>query len=240
MTATQFWSHWLWPFATAVLGYYFSYLVFRQYIERHKYHQLAWFVGLFLYASAAAMEAYSEFVQNWNPAVYRIYIVFAASLVGFLGLGSLYLVFRRKLWGHLFLSYLVISIITFFYGALTVRLDETKLIAGVTVGGSALGDRFSFPRVCSFLFNIPGTTLLLGAAVYSIILFAAKKEYSFRVWANVLIALGTIVIAIAGAMAHTGRTVGLYPAEMVGSGLLLWGFLKAGTLRKEAAREASQ
>ncbi len=79
--------------------------------------------------------------------------------------------------------------------------------------------------------------MLLGAAIYSIILFAAKREYAFRVWANVLIALGTIVIAAAGAMAHTGRTIGLYPAEMAGSALLLWGFLKAGTLRKEGILE---
>lgn len=233
MSTTEFWSHWAWPFATAVLGYYFSYLVVKQYLERKKYHQLAWFVGLFLYATAAAMEAYSEFTKSWNPAVYRIYIVFAAILVGFLGLGSLYLVFRSKIWGHLFLSYLIICTAIFFYGTLTAKLDTSKLIAGITVGGSALGDRFSFPRVCSFLFNIPGTTLLLGAAIYSIILFTAKKEYAFRMWANVLIALGTMVIASAGAMAHTGRTVGLYPAEMVGSALLLWGFLKASTLRKE-------
>jgi len=233
MSATEFWSHWVWPLATAFLGYYFSYLVFKQYLERKKYHQLAWFFGLFLYATAAAMEAYSEFTFNWNPTVYRIYIVLAAILVGFLGLGSLYLVFKRKIWGHIFLIYLLVCITIFFYGTFTVNLDTSKLIAGITVGGNALGERFSFPRVCSFLFNIPGTILLLGAAIYSIILFAAKKEYAFRVWANILIALGTIVIAGAGALAHTGRTVGLYPAEMLGSALLLWGFLKAGTLKKD-------
>jgi len=73
-----------------------------------------------------------------------------------------------------------------------------------------------------------------------VILFAAKKEYAYRMWANVLIAIGTIVIAGAGSMARTGRAVGLYPAEMVGAFFLLWGFLKAGTLRKGAERITSQ
>ena len=47
-----------------------------------------------------------------------------------------------------------------------------------------------------------------------------------------IIAAGTLVIAGAGSMARGGNTVGLYPAEMVASALLLWGFLKAGTLQK--------
>jgi Na+/citrate or Na+/malate symporter len=53
-------------------------------------------------------------------------------------------------------------------------------------------------------------------------------------WANVLIALGTIVIAMVGARARLGESVGLYPAEMVASALLLAGFLLAGTLEKGA------
>ena len=53
-------------------------------------------------------------------------------------------------------------------------------------------------------------------------------------WANVLIALGTMIIAAAGSMARAGQTVGLYPAEMLGAAFLLWGFFKAGTLKKDA------
>jgi hypothetical protein len=100
------------------------------------------------------------------------------------------------------------------------------------VGGEALGPSRSFPRICSLFLNIPGTILLLGGAIYSIFLFARKKQYSFRMWANVFIAIGTLIIAAAGSMARTGNTVGLYPAEMLGALFLLIGFLKAGTLKK--------
>jgi hypothetical protein len=44
-------------------------------------------VGMSVYTIAAAMEAWSEYSQAWDPTVYRVYIVLAASLVGFLGLG---------------------------------------------------------------------------------------------------------------------------------------------------------
>jgi len=229
-----FWSHWAWPLATAVLGLVFAGLVFRQYLARHKAHQAAWSVGLLFYGLAAVFEAWSEFSGSWDPTVYRLYIVLAASLVGFLGLGSLYLIARRQWLGHLYLAFNLVALTVFFYGAFTVELDTTKLVPGITVGGQALGSSLSFPRVMSLPFNIPGSIFLLGGALLSIYRFSRKREYSYRMWANVLIAAGTIVIAYAGSRARLGTSVGLYPAEMVASALLLWGFLKAGSLRTGA------
>jgi len=227
--ANEFWSHWSWPLVTALVGLYFTYLVFKQYRERKKLHQLAWSVGLFLYALGALIESYSEFSLSWNPLVYRFYYVVAATLVGFLGLGTAYLIFRKKTFGHLFLAYLLILLIPFLYFALTSPLRTESLILGITVGGKAMPGRV---RVFSFFYTIPGTILLLGGAVYSVIRFAAKKEYAYRMWANILIAIGTLIIAFAGSLARAGKTVGLYPAEMLGATFLLLGFLKAGTLEK--------
>jgi undecaprenyl pyrophosphate phosphatase UppP len=107
-----------------------------------------------------------------------------------------------------------------------------KLVPGITVGGQALGSAGSFPRIMSLPFNISGTIFLLGGALISIYRFARKREFAYRMWANVLIALGTICIAAAGSMARAGVSAGLYPAEMVASAILLAGFLMAGTLDK--------
>lgn len=229
-----FWSHWAWPLATAVLGLGFAGLVFRQYLARHKAHQAAWSVGLLFYGLAAVFEAWSEYSKSWDPTVYRFYIVLAASLVGFLGAGSLYLIARRQWLGHLYLGFTLIAFVIFLYGAFTVQLDTTKLVPGITVGGQALGKSLSFPRFMSLFFNIPGSIFLLGGALLSIYRFSRKKEYAYRMWASVLIAAGTIVIAYAGSRARLGGAVGLYPAEMVASVLLLLGFLKAGSLRTGA------
>ena len=230
-----FWSGWGWPLATGLIGLVYVGLLLAQWYRRRKPHQIAWAVGFLIYAVAALMEAYSESTGAWDPTVYRIYIVLAASMVGFLGLGTLYLVSKTRTLPMLYLVFILVCLAIFFYGVFTTDLIESKLVAGITVGGEALGRGGSFPRIMSLPFNITGTLLLLGGSAYSIVRFWPKKEYRYRSWANVLIIVGTLVIAAAGSRARAGNTVGLYPAEMVASALLLAGFLVAGTLERGAA-----
>jgi NADH:ubiquinone oxidoreductase subunit K len=230
----EFWSSWAWPAATAVLGFVFFALVFRQYLARRRMHQLAWAIGLLFYAIAAAMEAWSEYTGEWNPTVYRIYIVLAASLVGFLGLGTLYLVARKRIWGDIYFAFLVVCMVVFFIGTFTVQLDMSKLVPGITVGGQALGASGSFPRIMSIPINITGSLFLFGGAILSVWRFARRREYAYRMWANVLIAAGALILAALGGRARLGDTTGLYAAEMVAAALMLAGFLLAGTLQKGA------
>lgn len=229
-----FWSNWWWPMATGLIGFIYVGLLLAQWAKRRKPHQLAWATGFLFYAVAALMEAYSEYTGTWDPTVYRFYIVMAASMVGFLGLGTLYLITKRRTLPTIYLVFVLGCLAVFLYGVFTTDLIEENLVAGITVGGTALGAGSSFPRVMSLPFNITGTLLLLGGSAWSIMKFWPKKEYRYRVWANVLIIIGTLIIAGAGSMARAGQTVGLYPAEMVASAVLLAGFLLAGTLEKGA------
>lgn len=146
MSTTQFWSHWSWPLATALVGGVFTALLARQHLSRRRRHQLAWAVAFLIYTAAALMEAWSEYTGGWNHTVYRVYIVLAASLVGFLGLGVLYLIARRAAWGHVFLGYLLVATAIFLVGTLTHPLVEESLVEGITVGGKALGPSGTFPR----------------------------------------------------------------------------------------------
>ncbi len=189
-------------------------------------------MGMLLYTVSAFMEAWSEGFGTWHPTLYRVYIVLAASLVGFLGLGTLYLIVRRRLWGHAYLVFVVLCMAVFFYGTFTTGLLTARLVPGITVGGQALGDSLSFPRVMSLPINVTGSLLLFGGALYSIWRFMRRREYAYRVWANVLIAAGAGVLAFLGSRARLGDTTGLYPAEMFGVALMLAGFLMAGTLEK--------
>lgn len=234
------WSGWGWPAVTAVIGFVYVGLLLAQWLRRRRPHQLAWAVGFFFYAVAAGMEFYSEYTQHWDPTVYRIYIVLAASMVGFLGLGTLYLVSKRRILPTLFLLYVLGCLAVFFYGAFTTPLIMEALKPGIIVGGAALGSSGSFPRIMSVFFNIPGTLLLVGGSLYSIRLFSGNDAYRYRVWANVLIVVGTLLIAAAGAMARAGVTRGLYAGEMVASAILLAGFLVAGTLERGAKSAVAQ
>jgi hypothetical protein len=228
------WSHWAWPLATAILGFVYVGLLVKQYVQRRKMHQLMWAIGFLFYAVAAVMEFYSEFTQNWDPTMYRFYIVLAASLVGFLGNGTLYLVSRKRLWGDIYLAFNVACLAIFLWGTLNANLVMDALKPGIIVGGNALGASGTFPRLMSLPFNIPGTVFLIGGSVLSIIKFWPKPAFRYRVWANVVIILGTLMIAGAGSLARLGGTGGLYAGEMVASAVLLWGFLMASTLEKGA------
>ena len=239
MGSSALWSHWIWPLATGVIGFAYVGLLVAQYVKRRKMHQLMWAIGFLFYAVAAVMEFVSEYTQHWDPTVYRFYIVLAASLVGFLGNGTLYLVSKKRLWGDLYLGFNIVCLAIFLYGTLTAKLLMDKLVPGIVVGGQALGASGTFPRIMSLPFNIPGSLLLLGGSVLSIVRFWPKKAFRYRVWANVLIIIGTLVIAWAGSMARAGQSVGLYPAEMVASAILLAGFLMAGTLEK-GSRQAAE
>lgn len=230
-----FWSNWLWPLATGIIGLVYTALLLNQYRARRKPHQLAWAVGFLFYAVAALMEAISESTGAWDPTVYRVYIVLAASMVGFLGLGTLYLITRTRTLGNIYLAFVLVCLGVFFWGVFNTELIMENLVAGITVGGSALGPAGQFPRIMSLPFNITGTLLLIGGSAWSIVKFSKKREYRYRVWANVLIIIGTLVIAGAGSMARAGQTVGLYPAEMIASAILLAGFLMAGTLDRGAS-----
>jgi hypothetical protein len=229
-----FWSSWVWPLITGLIGLVYVGLLLAQWWRRRKPHQLAWATGFLFYAVAALMEAYSEYTGGWNETVYRIYIVLAASMVGFLGLGTLYLITKKRTLGNAYLMFIMFCMGMFVGGVILVDLLQEYLVAGITAGGNPLGSGGSFPRVMSLPLNITGTLLLLGGSAWSIIKFWPKKEYRYRVWANVLIIIGTLVIAGAGSMARAGQTAGLYFAEMVASAILLAGFLMASTLEKGA------
>jgi len=227
-------SSWGWPAAASLLSFVFAAMVFAQWRARRRPHQAAWSVGLLMFAVAAGMEAYSEAVRNWDPTVYRIYIVLAASLVGFLGLGTLYLMSRKHTWGHVYLGLLLAMTAVFLYGTFTTPLIKSALVPGITVAGNPLGSSSSFPRVMSLPLSITGSLLLFGGAALSVWRFARKREYAYRMYANLLIAVGTMAIASAGGMARSGNTALLYPSELVGIALLFAGFLMAGTLDKGA------
>jgi hypothetical protein len=227
-------SSWIWPLLTAILGFVYTGLLIVQFSKRRKMHQLMWAIGFLFYAVAAVMEAVSESTGAWDPTVYRVYIVLAASLVGFLGNGTLYLITKKRLWGDLYLAFNVICLAIFLYGTFTATLVMDKLVPGIVVGGQALGESGTFPRIMSLPFNIPGSLLLLGGSAWSVIKFWPKKAYRYRAWANVLIFIGTLMIAGAGSMARLGASAGLYVGEMLASAVLLWGFLMASTLDKGA------
>jgi hypothetical protein len=218
----------IYPLITSLVALIFAVLVLRQYLQRRGTHQLVWAIALFIFSFAAFCEFYSE-VWGWPVLLYKVYYVTAAALVAYLGLGTIYLIWKRRV-GNIFLGIFLVLTTAMLIAALTASVDTTALQErGVTVAGKAMPGHV---RLFSPLHTVPGTLALVGGALYSVYLFWRRRQrLAYRISANILIALGAMVIAAAGSMARAGQTAWLYPAEMVGTVLMFIGFLQAGTLR---------
>ena len=223
----------VYPLITSIVALVFALLVLRQYLQRRGTHQLIWAIALSVFSFAAFCEFYSE-VWGWPVLLYKFYYVTAAALVAYLGLGTIYLIWKRRV-GNAFLAVFLLLTIAMLVAALTASVDTAALEeSGVTVAGKAMP---GYVRTFSPLHTIPGTLALVGGALYSIYLFWKRRgQLAFRISANIFIALGAMVIAAAGGMARSGQTDWLYPAEMVGTVLMFVGFLQAGTLKEHMSR----
>lgn len=215
------------PLVTSLVALAFGIAVLAQYLRRRGIHQLVWGIALLVFAFAAFCEFYSE-VWGWSAGLYRVYYVAAAALVAYLGLGTVYLIWKPRV-GHVCLAIALALTTALAVASLTAEVDVSALAPGVTVAGRAMP---ASVRLFSPLLTVPGSVALIGGAVQSAWMFRRNRAYANRVVANVLIAAGALVIAGAGASARFGAPGLLYPAEMVGIILMFVGFTRAGTIRK--------
>jgi hypothetical protein len=228
-------TSWVLPLATAVLVTVLDVLLWRQWAARRKVHQLWWAVGFALYASAALMEMVALLSDGWNPAVFRVYAVTSAVLVPVLAQGTVALISHGKLWSRVYLAYNCVVVAVFAFGVFTTtlvpeELAKAALSSYAPLGGTAL----TYPRMLSMLLTIPAALILFWGAVLSVFRFMRKKEYAYRMWANVLIAAATLVIASGGGLAKAGNTSMFYLIEMVAAVLYFAGFVMASSLQKGA------
>jgi len=225
---------WIWPLSAALVTTVCTVLLARQYRERRKAHQLAWAIGFAMWAASAYMEFAAILLGYWPDLLYRFYIVTTAALVPVLGYGTIRLMAKRPIWGQLYIAINLALVAVFAYGVFTHPMLSSELAKANVASYAALGPKGTYPRLLSAFISIPGALVLWYGAVHSIFLFIRKKEYAYRVWANVLIATATFVIAAAGGLAATGKPQLFYIAELAAAGLYLWGFLLASSLKKGA------
>ncbi len=194
----------------------FAALVFDQWLARRKPFQLAWSLGLGLYAIATFAQFLGEAPgYGWSEGIYKAYYLVAALLVAVLGIGSTLLVHRRA--GIGFALYTVVVFIGFVIS-----------IAGASINVAAIPDVVhtvpSNVRVYSALLAVPGGIALVGIAAYSY----WRTRLAFNAW----IAAGAAIVAAGGSFTGIGIPAALYLSELVGIALMFWGFLASQDLVK--------
>ncbi len=194
----------------AVISAVFAFLVFHQWLARHKAFQLAWSAGLAMFAVAALAQFFAE-AYGWSDAVYRVYYFLAAPLVAVLGVGSASLVNRRL--GLAFALYTLVLGIVFAWVVFTAPVNAAALQQPIPAGTGFPGS----VRLWSPVFTIPGSLLLIGIALLS--------YWRSRLAFNLAIAVGAIVAAGSGGLASLNVPAVLYLGEFIGIALMFWGFL---------------
>jgi hypothetical protein len=214
-------------FGATVVSAIFTGLVFSHWLSRRKPYQLAWSLGLGLYALAAATQFLAE-AYGWTVATYKAYYLVAAPLVAVLGIGSVLLLHRRA--GIGFALYTAAVFVGFALAVLGAAVNEAALASAIPVAGNALPDSV---RIYSPMFTIPGSIALIGIAVYSY----WRTRLRFNVW----IGSGALIVALGGSLTRLNVSPwALYLGELLGIAVMFWGFLASQDLTKAKAPAAAQ
>jgi hypothetical protein len=192
----------------------------RQYAQRQRPHTLWYAVGLLLTAVAAFPEIYAKlFDGHLITPLWWIYWVAASSLVGFLAVGTAYLVSpafgKITLW-----SVILLTVI------LAVATVMTAGPAPALIEAATLNKAPNAVIKTPFLIqNIAGALLIFGGAIMSYL----KTRGLYAIW----IALGTAVFSSGGAAAGMFSFPGIfYFTQTAGIILLYFGVSQSTAPRK--------
>ncbi|MBE3597343.1 MAG: hypothetical protein IMX02_00540 [Limnochordaceae bacterium] len=201
----------------------FAAMVLRRFGRRPRsLHLLLWGIGLLLYAAGAAAQVHRG-LYGFSEAGFRLWYLTGAVLVAaYLGQGTAYLLLPRRV-AHLLMALLAVGTSYAAFKVAGAQLDPARA-AGVELSGAVIVS--PGVRVLTPFFNVYGTLLLVGGAVWSAWAFRRRRTHYDRMIGNVLIALGGLAPAIGGTLNRFGLP-GLYVGELVGAVVMYLGFLKA-------------
>lgn len=217
------------PFLSAVVMAIFTVWVLQRYAVRRKLHFLFWGIGLAMFCFASFAEAYLAI--TWNKWVFfGWYLCGAALTAGWIGHGTVYLLFRKKwvhgvtavlLLGSLFAAYLMLVATqnldeTAFSAAVPISEQYRDIMPAIAAGGAV--------RLTTPFFNVYGLITLVGGALWSAYLFWRKRVLPNRVIGNVLIAAGALSIGLASTLTRLGDGSYLFLGELVAAVLMFVGF----------------
>ena len=220
------------PFFSTGVMLLFTIFVLQRYLVRRKLHFLFWGLGLAMFGAGSFGEAYLALA--WNKWVFFVWYFFGAVLnAGWIGHGTVYLLFRKK-WVHVLTGILIAGSLV----ALILMLQiMPKLDASQFTTSEAISQQYreimpaiedgAIVRLTTPFFNIYGLITLVGGAIWSAYLFWRKRVLPNRVVGNVLIATGALSIGMASTATRLGEGSFLYLGELVAAILMFSGFLIA-------------
>lgn len=193
----------------------------KQYQRRPRSHTRWYAVGLLLTAVAAFPELYNQAMGSLPTVLWWVYWSTGSALVGFLAVGTAYLISPRV--GQIMLAVVGVLALWVIVATLLTAGPSPEVVAHESMA-KAPNATIKLPFLIQ---NILGSLVILGGTLFSFI----RTRAIYNVW----IALGTLVFASGGAAAGLVDFPGaFYFTQSVGMILLYMGVTGAGAHRPAA------
>lgn len=186
-------------------------LLTKHYLSKHSTYTLWWTVSFWLAFLAAGADFLSYLAGGWSLMQYRIYLFSAATLVAYMGAGTVYL-FSEKL-GRIYVGLMTLVAVVMIY---SLAVTPVPGIVSMPPGEQAQG---FVPKALGVYFAI-----LSGVGAMALFVGALYSWYRSRKNFNLWIAVGALVFSAGGA---AGKYLGVfqlfYVFQAIGSILLYYG-----------------
>jgi hypothetical protein len=200
----------LYPIVNVVVTAIFAGIVLRQYLQRHRIYQLYWAIGLlmaFLATLAYVLMIVVQPASGPGMLFFRVYYILGAALVpAWLGLGSIALVTKKRVERICLVVLCVLSVLaTVLIAVANVDLTKLSQIAGTPGTGILQPGAW---LITIIVLNTLGVLAVVGVAIYSGWKLISRQRNvadlstSNILWANVLILVGDLLNASAGTLAR--------------------------------------
>jgi hypothetical protein len=191
-----------------VLSLWMGLRLIRQYQSRKRTHTLWYAVGLFLTALAALPEVYVKLTGHLVTPLWWLYWVAASALVGFLAVGTAYLLGPR-------IGKVALAMAVLLTAALAVATVLTAGPAPAVVTETTMSRApNSYIKAPFLLQNILGAMLIFVGALWSFV----RTRGLYNLW----IALGTAIFSAGGAAAGLLAFPGVFYFTQTAGILLLY------------------
>ena len=198
----------LFPTINVIVTGLFAAVVLRQYVRRHRLYQLYWGIALSMAFIATLAYVFMILAQPTSDAgmlFFRLYYILGAALMpSWLGLGSIALVARAHITRICLVVLCVLSVLAVLLISMA-GVDRQQLghIAG-TPGAGILQPQLGAWLITIIVLNTLGVLAVVGVAIYSGWKLIQRQGTSSLLWANVLILAGDLINAAAGTTARLG------------------------------------
>ncbi|MCC6703241.1 MAG: hypothetical protein IT334_00105 [Thermomicrobiales bacterium] len=210
----------IFPILSALISALCCGMIVRDAIAKPRPDKIAWAIAFALFAIAAASEAIGS-LNEWTPALVRTYYLAGAVLVvGFLALGELYLLAGKRI--ARFAPGVAIGVSAFAATLVFSAPIDAELLAHD--GWEAL-ERSTTLTITTIFLNAGGTLVIAGGLLYSAWSFKRKGIMRNRMIGCLLIAIGTLVVAMGGTATRLGAREYFYVMMTIGAAIIFAGYL---------------